>query len=143
MITLTAQEPISDVLERTITLDYDRVKIPIGRSSSKVASVAPRPDNAFYENPVMSRSHAELYVDLRYLVCHPVHSMLIRAPMTDWPYIASLRPRCPVVSWNASERHQDPTGGPTSAPGWRYIDFWSGYPARDRCDRPSSSKDWP
>ncbi|CAI4215392.1 unnamed protein product [Parascedosporium putredinis] len=67
VITLTAQEPVSDVLERTITLDYDRVKMPIGRSSSRVASVAPRPDNAFYENPVMSRSHAELHADLRYL----------------------------------------------------------------------------
>ena len=77
MVTLTAQEPASDVLERTITLDYDRVKMLIGRSSSKVASVAPRPDNAFYENPVMSRSHAELHADLRYLVCHLVHSMVI------------------------------------------------------------------
>lgn len=67
VITVTAEEPITDIPERTITLDYGKVRIPVGRSSSKVASVTPKEDNAFFDNPVMSRSHAELYADLRYL----------------------------------------------------------------------------
>ena len=72
VITLTAEDPVTEIPERTITLDYDTVRISVGRASSKVLSVTPKVDNAFFENPVMSRSHAELYADLKYLVCFAV-----------------------------------------------------------------------
>lgn len=73
VITLKVEEPATDLPERRIVLNFDKVRLPIGRSSSKIAAVSPKEDNAFFENPVMSRVHAELFADLRYLVCvaHP------------------------------------------------------------------------
>ncbi|KAI8633654.1 hypothetical protein F5Y19DRAFT_247539 [Xylariaceae sp. FL1651] len=60
-VTLSSRSP-SSISERRLVLTRDVPSVPIGRSS-KIHSkgFVPAIDNAWFENPVMSRQHAELF----------------------------------------------------------------------------------
>jgi pSer/pThr/pTyr-binding forkhead associated (FHA) protein len=50
--------------KRIIKLNPDRLKIPIGRASRSISKgLLSAEDNAWFDNPVMSRDHAELIFD--------------------------------------------------------------------------------
>ncbi|KAM0523578.1 hypothetical protein D7B24_005111 [Verticillium nonalfalfae] len=56
--------PISDNAypERRITLNAARPSIQVGRTSKRVANLSAALDNAWLENPVISREHAEIFL---------------------------------------------------------------------------------
>src|SRR5579871_4574585 len=64
IITLTSKTQGIIPAKRILKLNPDRLTIPIGRASRSVSKgLLSGEDNAWFDNPVMSRDHAELIFD--------------------------------------------------------------------------------
>ncbi|KAI0197501.1 hypothetical protein F4808DRAFT_438890 [Astrocystis sublimbata] len=71
IVTLQIQNASSSLPDRRLVLTPSRCVVPIGRSSKdNHKGLAPASDNAWLDNPVMSRAHAELFADFK---SHTVH----------------------------------------------------------------------
>jgi hypothetical protein len=70
VINLTAENVDSSFRypDRRLVLTTSKKSMPIGRTSRRAAEFAPRIDNGFFDNPVISRQHAELIADLYFEV---------------------------------------------------------------------------
>lgn len=53
---------------RRITLDEKNNSCLLGRASRKGTDIIAQPDNGYFENPVVSRNHAEIRADFAYEV---------------------------------------------------------------------------
>lgn len=67
-VVVSLTENISGRAPRTITLDEDNDSCLLGRASRKGAGIVAQPNNGYFENPVVSRNHAEIRADFTYEV---------------------------------------------------------------------------
>jgi len=77
-VTLKALTGDVSLAERTITLNPNRLTIPIGRASKSLTKgILGASDNAWFDSPVMSRDHAEMCLnpEINIVTVHDIGSM--------------------------------------------------------------------
>lgn len=67
-VVVSLAEKIDGHPPRRITLDDRNDFCLLGRASRKGTEILARPDNGYFENPVVSRNHAEIRADFLYEV---------------------------------------------------------------------------
>lgn len=128
-ITIVAITEGIEPSKRTIFITPENPIVPIGRASrSPNKGLQAALNNAWFESPVMSRDHAELYLSLENEVYHQTCSdSSIVKKLIRWYHTESHDSGCRLYAWYHTKRRETTSRSSSAVEEWRscYIRHWS------------------